>query len=156
VSGEASASDEPGRREARGRGLDPARVAKYVRRITPIVAFVCVGVLWLNFGWLRVPAGMDTTPSAPPGSLCIIRKRPGPAAVGSLVFANVPGGGVVLSRVVARDGDAVVLRHDDPDSRMPSSEHFGAVPDEEIAAVVISVLLAEETAETRDPRDRVR
>lgn len=138
--------------------FDPARIARIVRRVTPFLAAGLCLLLYLHFGWLRVPQGMDTTlPAAPPGSLCIIRKNPGAVPVGSLVFANVPTGGMVLSRVVARSDEGVYLQHDTPGSRLPSSDHFGAVPVSEIHALVLTVLLPDhETPETRDPRDKIR
>lgn len=111
-------------------------------------ALLCGLALWLCFGLLRVPAGMDTTPAVPPGSTCVIDKRSGAAQVGSLVFVDVPGGGTVLSRVreVAADG-GLLLRHDNLESRLPDSRALGALPRTALRGTVLTVFVPDTTSE---------
>ena len=89
------------------RALSRERLAKRLRRITLVVgvslgiwAYLCWGARW-------VPIGMDTVPAIPPGSFCVVDKRASTVKIGSHVFIELPGVGVVLSRVTARNGDRI-------------------------------------------------
>lgn len=120
------------------RRVDPARLARRVRALTLPMALVMGFWFYRSFGILRVPAGMDSMPGTPPGSVCIIDKRPSTAAVGHVVFVRAPGGGIVLSRVQSQTpaGSFVVL-HDNPESALPDSRSFGPASPDAIVGVVL-------------------
>ena len=95
------------------RGLDPHRLARFVRRLILPVALVCFLVLYLTVGFLRVPAGMDTMLDIPGGSLCVIDKRSGSVQPGIPVFVDLGDGSTLLSRVVERDDGRVKMTFSD-------------------------------------------
>lgn len=129
-------------------GFDPQRAAKVLRRLMLPFAVVAIGVFWWCFGALQVPAGMDTMPAIPPGSVCIIDKRKGSARVGHEVFVDLPQGGTLLSRVVDVDADdRLVLRNDDPQSRLPDSAQLGALPRHCLRGTVLVVFAADRPGE---------
>ncbi|MCA8976759.1 MAG: S24/S26 family peptidase [Planctomycetes bacterium] len=119
------------------RALSRERLAKRLRRITLVVgvslgiwAYLCWGARW-------VPIGMDTVPAIPPGSFCVVDKRASTVKIGSHVFIELPGVGVVLSRVTARNGDRIRIEHPNVDSSYPDSRTLGEVP---VSAVTGTVL----------------
>jgi hypothetical protein len=125
---------------ARPRRFDPERLARWLRRATLLGAGVAAVWFFRCFGTERVPAGMDGVASIPPGSLCIVDRRGGSAAVGHHVFADVPGGGTVLSRVAAVEPDGtLVLHNSNAGSAMPDSRAFGPLPRSRVRGVVLVV-----------------
>jgi len=118
--------------------MNPARLAKTVRRLVVPVMIVAVIVLWMCFGSMRVQAGMDTLtgielagrrmPPVPAGSLCIVDKRQSAVSEGAAVFVELEDRSVLLSRVVAVTEDGLVLRNDNRASRLPDSGVLGTVP----------------------------
>jgi hypothetical protein len=147
-----AASEQPDRRSPTrpanpaGRPVDgiSLRLARWVRRAVLPFALLCGFVLYVCFGTIRVPAGMDTTPAIPPGSLCIVDKRAGQAAVGHAVFVDLPKGGTLLTRVAAIDAQGrLVLRNDRADSELPDSRQFGPLPRSSVRGVVLCVFPGE-------------
>lgn len=125
-----------------------------MRRLTLPLAVVAGVWFWLTFGALQVPKGMDTMPSAPPGSSCLIDKRAGRARVGHEVFVDVPDGGTVLTRVLeVTADDLLVLRHDNAESRLPDSRAFGPLPRSAVRGIVLCVF-APDPAEPEVPNGR--
>jgi hypothetical protein len=111
-----------------------------------MVALVLVfcALLYVRFGWLSVPRGMDTMPhDAPSGTLCLVAKQPSVIAVGAIVFVAVPGGGTVVSRVVGFDGNLVLLEHDNKQSRVGFGDRRGSVPREAVRGLVLCAFAAE-------------
>lgn len=96
---------------ARKVGFDPQPPARWLKRATAVLAVVGGVVFFSWFGTQRVPPGMDTVPTIPPGSLCIIDRRQGTAQIGYHVFVDVPGGGTLLSQVTQADA-AGGVRHE--------------------------------------------
>lgn len=129
--------------------LDPLVLARRLRRLTLLVAagaaiwfFTCFGAKW-------VPAGMDTVPEIPPGSYCILDKRQSTVQVGSNVFLEVPGTGLLLSRVAAIDGDTVTVRHPNPRSTLPDSTTLGPLPRRCLCGVVLGVFASGDGGQAR-------
>ncbi|HLU38203.1 MAG TPA: hypothetical protein VK081_02385 [Planctomycetota bacterium] len=96
----------------------PLRAAKVVRRLALPVVLLGGLLLWRNYGMFTVPEGMDTLPdSHPPGTRCLVEKRPSRVRPGSVVFVEARGG-ILLSRVDAvLPGDRILLAHENPRSR---------------------------------------
>jgi hypothetical protein len=93
------------------------RAACWTRRLALPVCLAGALVLWANYGLLAVPEGMDTLPdSHPPGTRCLIEKRPRRLRPGAVVFVDVHGG-TVLARVRAVTDAGVELAHDNEHSR---------------------------------------
>ena len=134
---------DPLTKHGSGRWLDSMRAARLVRRVLPFVAVGSAILLYTHFGVVKVPAGMDTMPRvAPPGSLCLIHKRPPALGVGSLVFVELPerdGGGTLLSRVSRVTDAGIEVEHSNSGSRLPSSAQFGMLPRAAVRGVVITV-----------------
>jgi hypothetical protein len=135
-----------GRRET-GRLWDTVRLSRWIRRLALPVVLLALFFFYLHYGWQTVPGGMDTMPeSAPPGAICAIDKRPaavkapGPDHPGSLVFVEVPGGGVLLSRVstVLADG-SFQIRHENRKSSYLRFESQGPYPIERVQGLVLGV-----------------
>jgi hypothetical protein len=124
---------------ARKVGFDPLPPSRWLRRATWVLAIVAGIVFFAWFGTQRVPAGMDTVPSIPPGSLCIIDRRQGAAKVGSHVFLDVPAGGTVLSEVTAADEEKVFVLHPNAASALPDSRSFGPLPRSSVRSTVLVV-----------------
>ncbi len=142
----ASAPDVPPKRPVPA--APSLRAARFVRRAMLPFAIVCGVVLWWCFGVLRVPQGMDTTPEAPPGSVCIIDKRQGSAQPGKLAFVDLPAGGTLLSRITARDERGLLtLTNDRAQSQLPDSRTLGPLPVARVRGTVLVVLLPEAAAE---------
>ena len=136
--------------------LAPVRAARLVRRLTLPFAVAAGLFFWSRYGVIRVPEGMDTMPSIPAGSACLVDKRGSVAMPGHEVFCDVPDGGTVLSRVssVTADG-ALVLAHDANDSRLPDSRAFGPLPRSSVRGVVLVVFAGDTAmAEVEVPRGR--
>lgn len=126
--------------------MDPHRLSHFLRRGTLPVALVLGAALWLNYGTLRVPAGMDTLPGEyPPGSLCVVDKRPGTPRVGEVVFFDHRDG-VLLSRVARIDGESLYVEHADT-SRFPDGEDLGPVPVGAVRALLLTAFVPDRTGE---------
>lgn len=136
--------------------LAPVRAARLVRRLTLPFAVAAGLFFWSRYGVIRVPEGMDTLPSIPAGSACLVDKRGSVAMPGHEVFCDVPDGGTVLSRVVSvTPDDALVLGHDAKESRLPDSRAFGPLPRSSVRGVVLVVFAGDTAmAEVEVPRGR--
>lgn len=109
-------------------GFDPARPVRWLRRATWILALLATALFLSWYGPQRVPRGMNTVASMPPGSLCIVDRRQGAAKIGSHVFVDVPEIGILLSRVVGLDASTITVENPDPASSWPDSRNFGPLP----------------------------
>lgn len=125
------------RRPAHERATTKETLARRIRRWTLLLGVGALVLGYLCFGARWVPADMDTVPEIPPGSFCVLDKRDRAVQVGSHVFVELPGAGVVLTRVATRDGDRITVRHPNPGSAIPDSRAVGSVP---LAAVRGTVL----------------
>ena len=123
--------------------MDPNKLKPWVRRgilVGCIGAFV---LLVLHFGWLRVPPGMNTMPDQyPPGTLCLVQKRPDEIPTGAVVFVDV-GGGTVLTRVVRVSADRIEVEHDNKASTVGFGGSRGEVPRDAVRALVLTGLIGE-------------
>lgn len=120
--------------------MDPTRLSYVLRRGLLPVAIVLGVLLGVNYGTIRVPAGMDTLPDEfPPGSLCVVDKRPGRPRVGEVLFF-FHRDGVLLSRVARVEGDAVFFAHSDS-SRFPDGEELGPVPIQQVHALLLTAFV---------------
>ncbi|MGE3174106.1 MAG: hypothetical protein AB7O97_15875 [Planctomycetota bacterium] len=116
------------------------RLARLARRLTLPLALVLGAALFWCFGAIRVPAGMDTLPEIPPGSLCILDRRDGRLQPGMAVFVDLPDGSTLLSRIEAVDDEGrLIVRNDNARSRLPDSAAFGALPRSAARGVVLVV-----------------
>lgn len=127
------------------RRFDPARIATWIRRTTAVCAAALAIWVFTVLGTEWVPRDMDTVPDIPPGSWCVLDRRQSRVAVGSDVFVDVPGLGLVLSRVVELGPDTVTVRHPNAASSVPDSRTFGALPRRCIRGIV-RVALPPDTA----------
>lgn len=123
--------------------LNPNRLRRWPRRVLGVAAIVLFVLLWLNYGWRRVPLGVDTMPSTPSGALCLVQKRPRMPAVGSVVFVTLPdGAGEIVARVVSNASDgACTVKVDNPKPLI--RELAGVeitVPATAVEALVLTVL----------------
>ncbi len=119
--------------------MNTLKAAKLVRRSILPLAIVVVVWFYLSVGFLRVPQGMDTmTATHPEGSLCLIDKRSGAVQPGTVVFVDAFGG-TVLTRVQALHDGFIEVRHDNPDSQLPSGEDLGLLPLSMVRGVVLAV-----------------
>lgn len=136
--------------------IAPLRAARLVRRFTLPFAVAAGLFFWSRYGVIRVPQGMDTMPSIPAGSTCLVDKRGSAVMAGHEVFCDVPDGGTVLSRVVSVTAeDAIVLEHDAKDSRLPDSRAFGPLPRSSVRGVVLVVFAGDAApADVEVPRGR--
>ena len=119
--------------------LDPMDVARWLRRATWLFAAVVLLWLFLSFSTQWVPAGMDTVPTVPPGSWCIVDRRLSSVRVGCDVFVEPPGGGMLLSRVTELGPDTVTVQHPNPNSDHPDSRTFGALARRQLKGMVLVV-----------------
>lgn len=124
-------------------GFDPLPPARWLKRLTWVFAVVAGIVFFAWFGTQRVPSGMDTVPSIPPGSLCIVDRRQSAAKVGSHVFVDVPGGGTLLSQVTQADDVGVFVQNPNGLSALPDSRTFGVLPRHHVRSTVLAVFAAE-------------
>jgi len=133
------------RRETGG-AWDTVRLSRWIRRLALPVVLLALLFFYLHFGWQTVPGGMDTMPqSAPPGSICAIDKRPTTLkAETSLVFLEVPGGGVLLSRVskLEPDGRFHIL-HENRKSKYLRFESMGPYSIDKVQGLVLGVFRLE-------------
>src|SRR5262245_49293412 len=116
--------------------FDPAVIAKWLYRATAGLAIVAFGWLVLQFGTAWVPANMDTVPTVPPGSWCIVDRWASGLRVGSDVFVATPSG-VLLSRVATLDAATLTVLHPNGESRWPDSKHFGVLPRSAVKSTVL-------------------
>lgn len=124
------------------RAWDTVRVSRWIRRAALPVVLLALLYFYLHFGWQTVPAGMDTMPqSAPPGSVCAIAKRPGRLEAGtSLVFLEVPGGGVLLGRVSSVEPDGrFQIRFENRESKYLRYESMGPYSLDKVQGLVLGV-----------------
>lgn len=126
--------------------IDTLRITRILRRAMLPLAIVLFVLLWWSFGTVTIPPGMDTVPSAPPGSLIVIAKRPGALQPGNLILVRV-GGGSLLTRVDRVVGDRLWVRHDNPDSRFPDGDELGPLPRDAVQGLVLTVLGGTEGAD---------
>ena len=132
--------ERPGRGGYRASAVDPTRLSSVLRRGLLPLSLVLGLLLWWNYGTIRVPEGMDTLPDEyPPGSLCVVDKRPGAPRVGEVVFFSHRDG-VLLSRIARVDGGSVYFDHDDA-SRFPDGEELGPVPASAIRSLLLTALV---------------
>jgi hypothetical protein len=118
--------------------VDPRKLKPWVRAGVFAAVAVVLYLMWTHYGWMRVPGGCDSMPDLPPGTLCLVAEHPDEVPVGSVVFAAVPGGGVVVSRVVGSDAETVSLEHDDPRSRCGFGRARGAVARGAVLGLVLT------------------
>ena len=121
-----------------GGRVDPLRLARFVRRATFVGGVLAGTWFFLQFGTRWVPPDMDTVPSIPPGSWCVVDRWSMGLRVGSDVFARTPAG-ELLSRVGAIDQRGIVLEHPDPATVHPDSRDFGPIPRASVLATVVVV-----------------
>ncbi len=127
--------------------VDSMAWAKVMRRLLLPVAVLSAVILWFCFGVLRVPKGMDTTPSVPGGSLCLVDKRQAAVVPGALVFVDVGDGATLLTRVVAVDHETerFTCAHDEETSRFAS--YAGELPLAAVRSTVLATFLPDQAAE---------
>ncbi|MHC5064022.1 MAG: S24/S26 family peptidase [Planctomycetota bacterium] len=124
--------------------LDSMKAARLIRRAMLPIAILLGFLLYWNYGWLRVPVGMDTMPGEyPAGTLCLIDKRPSRLVEGSVVFVDLAEGGTLLARVAAVVEQGFWLKSDNPDSRFAERLQAEAMPRESIRALVLTSFSAE-------------
>ncbi len=86
----------------------PVRWARWLRRVTLVLA-IAAGVLFFSrYGSERAPADSGLA-SVPPGALCIVDRWTSGVMPGQNVFVLVPGRGTTVDTVTAVDGDTVTL-----------------------------------------------
>lgn len=125
-----------------GGAWDTVRLSRWIRRLGLPIVLLALFFFYLNFGWQTVPSGMDTMPeSAPPGSVCAIEKRPGTLKPGSsLVFLEVPGGGVLLGQVSSLEADGRFhIRFENRKSRYLRFESMGPYSIDKVQGLVLGV-----------------
>jgi len=127
-------------------GFDPLPPARWLKRLTWVFALGAGALFFAWFGTQYVPPRMDTVPSIPPGSLCIIDRRQSAAKVGSHVFVDVPGGGTLLSQVTQADDVGVFVQNPNGLSALPDSRTFGVLPRDHVRSTVLVVFPPEAKA----------
>ena len=118
------------------RRFDPANAARWLRRATWMLFIVAVFWVFTSFDTQWVPAGMDTVPSAPAGSWCILDRRQGSVRPGSDVFLEPPGGGLLLSRITELDAETFAVQHPNAEAAWPDSRTFGRLPRRHLRGMV--------------------
>lgn len=119
--------------------LDPNRAARWLRRATLIGSVALLVWFFAKFSTRWVPADMDTIPTIPPGSWCVVDRWASGLRVGSDVFVDGPRG-IVLSRVAELDQSTVTLLHPNAASSCADSRRFGAVPRSAVLGTVVVAL----------------
>ena len=132
---------------AHERAMSRVLLARRIRRWTLVLGIAALVAGYFLFGARWVPADMDTVPAIPPGSFCIVDKRTSAVRVGSHVFVEVPGSGVVLSRVATRTSESLTVRHPNPASRWPDSRTIGSLPLAAVRGTVLGAFPADEDDE---------
>lgn len=122
---------------AEDRALGKERLARRIRRWTLVIAIILAIAMYACFGARYVPPRMDTVPDIPAGSFCVIDKRRSTVQAGSHVFLELPGHGVVLSRVESRDGDRLRIVHPNGASAVPDSRTLGALSIDVVIGTVL-------------------
>ncbi len=124
-----------------GHFWDTVRLSRWVRRLALPAVLLGLFLFYLHFGWQTVPPAMDTMPeSAPPGSICAIDKLPTGVKVGSVVFVEMPNGGVLLTQVSAVQSDgSFLIRHENRKSQYLGYESHGPYRIESIHGLVLGV-----------------
>lgn len=116
------------------------RLAAKIRRLALPIVLLGSLLLWFNYGMLGVPSGMDTMiDSHPPGTRCLIAKRPSSVRQGAVVFVDLPQGGTLLARVAAVDDRGnLSLSCDNPRSPYARElDELGAVAPSAVRALVL-------------------
>ena len=101
-------------------GIGSLRAGRVVRRLILPIALVCFLALYLCFGFLRVPQGMDTMPDVyPPGTTCLIQRHPTSVVANkSIVFLEVESGAApLLVRVLKFENGRIYPFVENPQSR---------------------------------------
>lgn len=122
--------------------VQPTDIARWVRRVTLVLAVVAGTWFFLQFGTRWVPAGMYTVPEIPPGSWVIMDRWCSGLRVGSDVFIETPDG-EVLSRVSELRDGKVFIKHPTPGSSIGDSTKFGGLPRNNVKAVIMVVFQPE-------------
>jgi hypothetical protein len=118
--------------------LDPLVGARWIRRFTMLVAIASGIWIFTAFGTEWVAAGMDTVPTVPPGSWCLVDRRASSARPGCDVFVEAPGGALLLSRVAEMDADTLTVLHPNTSSAWPDSRTFGRLPRRQLRGTVVT------------------
>ena len=120
--------------------MNTVGATRLMRRLALPAVLVAGVVLYVSFGVLRVPRGMDTMPETHPGgTICVIDKRPGPVSEGWVVFVDLSDGASVLTRVAAvHDDGSFEIRHDNRQSKFGYLERLGPYPASSVRGQVLS------------------
>ncbi len=130
--------------------LDSMKAARLMRRAMLPLAILMGLLLYLNYGWLRVPTGMDSmSANYPPGTLCLIDKRPSGLARGSVVFVDLPDGGSLIARVTSVAETGLYLAADNPGSRFADLLSARPFPRDAIRALVLTGFKSEPSRDGR-------
>ena len=120
--------------------VNPRQLKPWIRGAIAVAVLSFGVLLYLNYGFLRVPIGMDTMPdSFPGGTLCFVREQPSTIPVGAVVFVEVPSG-TVLTRVVEVAGDRITVEHDNAQSKLAFGRSRGIVAAEQVRAIVLTAM----------------
>lgn len=124
--------------------MNTLRATRWMRRaIVPVALLCAVALLW-NYGTISVPAGMDTmSRDYPPGTVCLVLKRPSRVAPNSVVFVDVAGG-TLLTRVAGVTDEGLLVEHDNPQSRFPDRDELGLLPYTAVRGLVLTAFVAEQ------------
>ncbi len=130
--------------------VDTLKIARGLRRLMLPLAILLGLALYWSFGWIRVPAGMDTMPdSYPAGSLCFVLKHPSRVSVGAIVFVDLPTGGTLLARVSAIRDQGFELLADNPESKFAAMLRKTVHPPAALRAQVITSFLPQASGHGR-------
>ncbi len=134
--------------------MNTIAATRWVVRLGIPVLIVSIVVLYVNYGLLGVPQGMDTmVDTHPPGTLCLIQKRPSSVTPGAVVFVDLDDGGTVLSRVVeVSDDETFTIRHDNRKSVFLYLEERGPYRVDAVRGIVVSMLVNEAQGEPKSVR----
>lgn len=129
--------------------MDPKVAKRWLVRLSVVVVAASVVLMYLSYGLLSVPRGMDTMPDThPPGAVCLIQKWPSTVAERAVVFVDVEGGATVLSRVekITADGK-VSIRHDNRRSEFCYLEAAGPYDIDAVRGLVLTMFITEPVGE---------
>ena len=129
--------------------MNTVGATRLMRRLALPAVLVAGVVLYVSFGVLRVPRGMDTMPETHPGgTICVIDKRPGPVSEGWVVFVDLSDGASVLTRVAAvHDDGSFEIRHDNRESPFVHLEERGPFAVPAVRGLVLTALDVEPQGE---------